>query len=310
VSAPTSSPAEARPTSIALAEPVATEVPVGGRFALKARVIAADDLRGARVELGFDGARVATREIVAVRDGAGETEAFDVAAPDRAGTFTWTLTFPRQDVGGVTYAQSTIAVPVTVEPLRTSLAVWSVPAPVVTGARFRITVGAKSAGGVALAGAPIAIRDQHGVTAGEGRLGDTPWPGTDALYWTEIELTAPGAAGVFAWTAAFAATDLALPHRAGATSFGFAAVAPAAHRVTVAVTCAGAPVGKVQIALGPHRAATDSDGIAIIAVPGGTHPLAAWHAEYEAFVRPLEVTRDTSVAVALTRLPEVLTVWG
>src|SRR5262249_47958083 len=154
-----------------------------------------------------------------------------------------------------------------------SLAVWAVPSPVPTGSRFTIMVGSKSSGACALKGTKVEIRDDAGGVVGEGTLGETPWPGTDALYWTEIALESPRREGRLCWSAAFAATDLALPHMDSAAEFSFTAARPPEHLLVVTVTESpmATPVAETQIALGPYRATTDKAGIAHIEVPAGTY---------------------------------------
>ena len=72
-----------------------------------------------------------------------------------------------------------------------SLAVWDVPMPVVAGEKFSIKVGAKSASGRALAGCRVEVSDAAGTVVASGTLGDKPWPGTEALYWTALDVPAP-----------------------------------------------------------------------------------------------------------------------
>ena len=45
-----------------------------------------------------------------------------------------------------------------------------------------------------------------------GTLGETPWPGTSALFWTKIEVRAPSHPGTAALLARFDATPLEEPH--------------------------------------------------------------------------------------------------
>lgn len=97
------------------------------------------------------------------------------------------------------------------EPHPTSVVVWGVPSPVVANRRFVAKAGVKCAAGCPLAGRLIVVRNEAGADVGHGRLGDTPEPGTSALYAAEVTLDAPAAEGVHAWTAAF---DGAGPDRA------------------------------------------------------------------------------------------------
>ena len=101
-------------------------------------------------------------------------------------------------------------------PHPTSVAVWGVPSPVVVNRRFAATVGVKCSAGCPLAGRRIVVRDEAGADVGHGRVGETPEPGTSALYATKVTLQAPAAEGVHAWTAAFEGTGPASVPRGAA----------------------------------------------------------------------------------------------
>jgi hypothetical protein len=58
------------------------------------------------------------------------------------------------------------------------------------GASFAIAVGAKSSAAIVLAAARVEVRDEAGETVARERLGDTPYPGTMALFWTNVEARA------------------------------------------------------------------------------------------------------------------------
>ena len=125
---------------------------------------------------------------------------------------------------------------------RTSLAVWDVPATVAAGERFAVKAGARSAAGCGLAGARIELRDAAGATLAAATLGDAPWPGTDALYWAELALTAPTAPGLATLAARLDPAGIAEPHADAAASFGVAIVARPEHTLTVTVAAAGVPI--------------------------------------------------------------------
>ncbi len=305
--------AEGRPVlHLELAEPVPPQVPVGADVLLQVRVSgAARDLSGGRIEVVAGEEIVATAVLIAFRGNFNETAAFAVRAPVGVEAFSWTIRFPPQEIGGIAYEGCALPVSSQTRPHRTSLAVWSVPAPVRVAHRFAVTVGAKSSGACALSGARIEIRDETGASLGQAILGDTPWPGTDALYWTEIALAGPSREGQQCWSVAFAATDLELPHLGSSADFSFTAVKPPEHRVAVAVTEseAAAPVEASEIALGPYRAATDKAGVAHIEVPGGIYNLAVWKSGFEPASRTVEIAADVSVQLELIRRPKELTVW-
>ncbi len=298
--------------TLELAEPFPPEVPVGSGVLLQVRVLgAAGDLRGGRIEIISGEDIIASAGLAPSGNDLSATAALTLRAPDTVEAFTWNIRFPPQEIAGLAYGESVLPISSRTRPHRTSLAVWAVQSPVPMGDRFAIMVGAKSSGACALNGAMVEIRDDTGAVAGTGVLGDTPWPGTDALHWTEITLDGPRREGRLCWSAAFSATDLALPHADASAEFSFTAVRPPEHRVAVRVTesCAATPVEETQVALGPWRSATDKTGTAHLEVPAGTYDLAVWKSGFEAASRTVEITADASVAFELIRLPEELTVW-
>jgi hypothetical protein len=298
--------------TLELVEPFPPEVPVGSGILLQVRVLgAACDLRGGRIEILAGENVIASAGLAPSGNDFSALAAVAVRAPDTVEAFTWNIRFPPQEIDGIAYGESILPVSSHTRPHRTSLAVWAVPSPVSMGDRFAVMVGAKSSGACALDGVMVEIRDDTGALAGKGVLGDTPLPGTEALYWTEIALDGPRREARLCWTAAIAATGFALPHVGASAEFSFTAVRPPEHRVAVTVTesCAATPVEETQVALGPWRAATDKTGTAHLEVPAGTYDLAVWKSGFEAASRTVEITADASVAFELIRLPEELTAW-
>src|SRR5262245_65971769 len=82
----------------------------------------------------------------------------------------------------------------------TSLAIWDVPSAVPAGERFAVRIGAKSSAGCALSGCAVVVLDQAGAVVASGRLGELPWRGTDALFWTGLEVLASPAVGLDTFT--------------------------------------------------------------------------------------------------------------
>jgi hypothetical protein len=299
--------------SLEIAEPFPAEVPVGSEVSVQVRAAhaAGSELRGGRINVLASEEIIAAQLLIGFRDGINETVAFTLKAPNRVGEFTWTVQFPSQDINGVRYEESTLPGAFRTTPMQTSLAVWDVPSPVLIEACFAIKVGAKSSGACELKAARVEVTDEDGGKAGDGAFGDTPWPGTAALYWGEISLTAPRKEGAYSWRVAFAAEELSLPHAAASTTFGFAVVKHPEHRLTVKVmeSEGAAPIANVQLGVGPYRAATDEAGEASVPVPKGRYRIDLWHPEFEFVSRELEVTADFAVEIELTRMPKERSVW-
>ena len=158
-----------------------------------------------------------------------------LCAPREIGAFQWTLVLPEQELGGVALAEAALTFSFSTGEHRTSLAAWDVPSPVVAGEKFSVKVGAKCTACCALNGRQVELRDEKGGVLAVGHLGETVWPGTEGLYWTELEATAPGYEGLHNCSVAFSACDHALPHQGASAALSFATVAPGRHRICVAI---------------------------------------------------------------------------
>jgi hypothetical protein len=183
-----------------------------------------------------------------------------------------------------------------------SLAVWDIPTPA-AGERFAVKVGAKSSSGCALGGCRIEVLDGDEVVA-SGVLGDTPWPGTGALCWAEVELRAPQAPGPVSLAVRFDAAELEEPHQDGSSPFNVTVVARPDHTLAVTVTSGGTPIEEAYIRLGPYRATTDASGRASIKLAKGRYELVVWKAGYDTDPMPLTIEADASIDVEARTLPQ------
>ena len=299
-------PAATHVILIEVSEPA--EVAVGADFVLPVRVscLAGCDLSGIAIELTApDGA---TATIAPPTAGADVAPARDIAlkAPLAVGDHVWRLACAAHQAGGAHHEASVVPVAVRTRPHETSLAVWAIPSPVVTGQPFAIKVGAKSTTGCDLRDMRVAVCDEAGDVLAGGALGDTPWPGTSALYWTELALTAPAEAGMFTWSVKFDAAELALPHHGASSRFSIAIASPPEHRLTVKVVeqATASPIENAQVRLGAYRAATSDCGIAELMMPKGSFDLDVWKSGYEAPTTTIAIDADVTVEVAVAAVPE------
>ena len=284
------------------------EVAVGADFVLAVRVScpAGCDLSGLPVEVTTpDGAAIAATA-VAGDHGVGEARSVALRAPLAAGEHVWRIACAAQASDRGEHAAAELALPIRVRPHETSLAVWAIPSPVVTGQCFAIKVGARSTTGCTLSGQAIAVCDEAGEVLARGVLGDTPWLGTSALYWTELGLAAPAKAGMFSWAVRFDAAALALAHNGTSSRFSIAIVDPPQHRLSVKVVAreTAMPIEAAQVRLGPYRAATDHTGLAEIMMPKGSFDLAVWKSGYEAPDTAVVIEADVRIEVAIAAAPE------
>jgi hypothetical protein len=294
--------------SLALGRPPAEEVDAGTHIVLKVKVSCPHgcDLRGRVINVvGPDGAVVAESGLADFADGANETTEFAFMAPDVVGEYSWTLVFPEHEADGLVHEKGSLPVTVRTMAHDTSLAVWGVPSPIVVDHPFHIHVGATCSAGCDLTGREIQICDETGAGMARGTLGATPWDGTRALYWTEVDLVAPGREGPTSRSIRFAPTELQLPHGGASARFGFETVRPPQYSVTVKVVQkdAGTPVEDAQVRLGVYFACSDRTGMARVAMPQGTYGLDVLKTGYEALSRVLDVNGDVTVEVEVAVVP-------
>ena len=178
---------------------------------------------------------------------------------------------------------------------QTSLAVWDIPTPA-ADERFSIKVGAKSSAGCALGARRIEVLDGEAVVAA-AHLGDAPWPGTDALFWAEVELCAPATPGLVMLSVRFDATELDEPHEGASSPFKVAVVARPEHMLTVKVVADGVPVEEAIVRLGPTRATTDASGVAAVKLAKGRYELVVWKAGYDVPATPITIEADAFVQI-------------
>jgi hypothetical protein len=286
---------------VELLEPVPEEVPVGAEVVLKLEVSCPQGCDLSAMPLTLTGPDEKSVTIAPEE----QPREITLKAPQHVGEHAWSIAFPAHACAGVVHEGCTFRLPLRTRPHATSLAVWAVPSPVVMGEKFRINVGAKSSSGCALAGKPIEVSDPAGTVVAGGSLGATPWPGTSALHWAELELTAPAQEGVAWWSVRFAGTALETPHEGASSRFSVAVVRQPEHRLKVEVLEkeSKAPIENVQIRLGAYAAATDPSGHAEVAMPKGTYELTVWKVGYHAPGRIVDMSGDTTIRIEAVVVP-------
>jgi hypothetical protein len=184
-----------------------------------------------------------------------------------------------------------------------SLAVWDVPMPVVAGERFAIKVGAKAGSRRPLSRGRVEVIDATGTVMASGTLGETPWPGTEALYWTTLDVPAPSEPSVAEYAVRFVAGT---EHEGAASRFSVAAAGKPEHTVTVTVTerDAKTPLGGVEIRLGAFHARTDASGRAMMKVCDGAYQLQLWRNAHLAPHTPITIDGDANIALTMVHVPE------
>jgi hypothetical protein len=286
----------------------AGEIDAGTEIVLKVRVSCPHgcDLRERVISVvAPDGVVVGESRLVEFADNVNETAEFAFMAPDEVGEYSWTIVFPKEQDEGLVHEESSLPITVRTMAHDTSLAVWGVPSPIVMDHPFRIQVGATCSAGCDLEGKEIEICDETGAGIARAKLGETPWDGTRALYWTEVDLVAPAREGSISRSIRFAPSELRLPHGGASARFGFETVKPPQYSVVVKVVQkdAGTPVEDAQVRLGVYFAYSDANGLAKVAMPQGTYSLDVLRTGYEAPSRVLELNRDVTLEVELAVIP-------
>jgi hypothetical protein len=229
-----------------------------------------------------------------------------LTAPRELGAFQWTLVLPEQKLGGVALAEATLTFSFSTGEHKTSLAAWDVPSPVVAGEKFSVKVGAKCTACCPLHGRQVELRDENGHILATGQLGESVWPATEGLYWTELEARAPDDEGLHDCSVAFPACDDGLPHQAASAALAFVTVPPGRHQVRVAIVerDTRAPIAEAQVRLGYHRGATDEAGVARFTASSGSHRLFVWKADFSAPEQIVDVEQDLELIVEAEALPK------
>jgi hypothetical protein len=285
------------------------EVYAGTDVILQTKVICPEmcDLQGSQIRIVDAQGEIVTEVVLRPFDGAGnETDEFVVRAPVKPGEYTWTAIYPGQEREGFLHEE--IATPFTfiVKPHTTSMAVWDVPSPIVYNTEFKLKVGVKCSAECRLTDKEVEIYDQEGIKVATGTLGEVPWSGTAVLYWTEVEMKAPGTVGYYKYKVKFPKSALELPHEGASYTFGFGTARPPEYMVTVEVIDKNTqtPMKNAQVTLHscggyPYRDCTDESGVARISVPKDEYELYVVANDKEPSQTTVEVTSDVTTKAEL-----------
>lgn len=228
-----------------------------------------------------------------------------LTAPRQVGECTWKVALSPFESEGVIHYGSAEPMNVRTRPHITSMAVWGVPPPVPAGSSLTVKVGLRCSAACRLAGYVLEVRDDSGTTLGKGTLVDEPWTGTDALYWTEIQLAAPPSDGLFTYGCGFSSHRFDLPHDESTATFSFRTTGAAEHQVTIRVweKSTGTALGDVEVRLGLYRLSTDNEGTARIGVPRGTYEISIRKDGFAAPPMRVDVDADLKLEVEALTAP-------
>ena len=179
-------------------------------------------------------------------------------------------------------------------PHAAQLNVWDVPSATAARERFRFSIGVRCSAGCDLGGQRLSIFDQEGLSVCTATLGHDVWPGTEALYFAEVEAEAPLTAGIHRWDVRIAEWVSELPHAADSFPMVVRVVSPPDCEVTVEAVDRErqTPIKGARVVMHPYRAVTDENGIARVRVARGQYDILVSVSQYMPVSTSVEVTAD------------------
>src|SRR6266850_6086443 len=282
----------------------ASEVDAGAELTVSAFVSCPHgcDLTGQRVSIrNPDGAELASAGLTAFDGEAHVMSALVLPAPLETGEHIYRAVLAAAEKDGVAHEETTTAFCFVTKAHATSVNVWGLPSAITAGERFALKVGVKCSAGCKLTGRPLRIFDHDGAQVGNTSLLDDIWPGTTALYFSELEAQAPLKAGDYKWQVRTPASEQGVPHAAGSFTFPVKVVSPPDYEVTVAAfdSATQTPINGAHVLLHPYRTSTDETGMAKIKVTRGQYKLFVSGFNYTPYAGNIDVAADVTVKVEL-----------
>ena len=281
-----------------------SEVDAGADMTLKGKVSCspAGDLRGKTLLIrDQDGAVAESVELTEFDGETNETSEFVVKAPVRPGAYTWLAVCLAHATAGISHEEMSAPFSFTVKPHSTRVVVWDAPSAIECGEKFSVTLGVKCSAECRPDGWAVEVRDHDGKKQATATLSDDPWPGTAALYYTEVDLSAPDTEGLYAWEAKASAAGLDIPHAECIASFGVRVVPTPECLLTVLAIDVESqtPVKGAKVVVHPYKAFTDERGVAEVRVPKGEYRLFVSGTNYFPFRSDGEVKTDVTIRAEL-----------
>ena len=281
-----------------------SEVDAGADLTLKGKVSCspAADLRGTTLLImDQDGALAESIELSEFDGETNETGEFVVKAPLRPGAYTWLAVCPAPETAGTSREETSAPFSFTVEPHSPRVVVWDVPATIECGQGFSVKLGVKCSSECRPDGWTVEVRDQGGKKRATATLGDEPWPGTAALFYTELDLSAPDTEGLHAWEAKARVDGLHIPHAESVALFGVRVVPTPECALTVVAVDAESqsPVEGAKVVVHPYKAFTDERGVAEVRVPEGEYRVFVSGKNYFPFRSDVEMKTDVTIRAEL-----------
>ncbi len=280
------------------------EIDAGADMTLKGKVACspATDLRGAALQImDQDGALVESVELSEFDSESNETSKFVVKAPVEPGAYTWLAVCPALATADPSSEETSAPFSFTVKPHTTRVVVWDVPSTIESGEKFSVKLGVKCSSECRPDGWTVEVRDQDGKERATATLRGEPWPGTSALYYAEVELSAPDTEGLYTWEAKAPGDGLDLPHAEAVALFGVRVVpAPECLLTVLAIDAESqTPVQGAKVVVHPYKTFTDERGVAEVRVPKGEYRLFVSGKNYFPFRSDGEMKADVTITAEL-----------
>ena len=280
------------------------EVDAGAEMTLKVKASCspAADLSGQALQImDQDGALVERAELTEFDGESNETSEFAVKAPVEPGAYTWLAVCPALATAGPSSEETSAPFSFTVKPHSTRVVVWDVPSTIESGETFSVKLGVNCSSECRPDGWTVEVRDQDGERRATVTYGGEPWPGTSALYYAEVELSAPDTDGLHTWEAKALADGLHLPHAEAVAPFGVRVVpAPECLLMVVAVDMESqTPVQGAKVVVHPYKTFTDERGVAEVRIPKGEYRLFVSGKKYFPFRSDGEIKTDVTIKAEL-----------
>jgi hypothetical protein len=273
------------------------EVDAGADITLKVQVTCPrkEGLRGAQISIrNREGAELAQAELTKADGDAYASNDIVLTAPRIVGDHVYRAVVIAAGKDGGLHEQASTEICFVVKPHAAQLNVWDVPSAIEAGARFKFMVGVKCSAGCCLAGQALSIVGQEGSQLGAASLGRDLWPGSEALYFAEVEGEAPPAAGAYQWEIRTGEWDCELPHAAGSFAMPIRVVSPPDCEITVEAVDkeSQTPIKGARVVMHPYRAMTDETGVAKVRVTKGHYDILVSASKYMPVCTSAEVTTD------------------
>jgi hypothetical protein len=284
-------------------------VDAGAQMTLRAQIACtpACDTRGHNLLLNDQAGAEIGRLVLTEFDGErNESAVLVVNAPLSIGDYVWSVFSPAVEKDGVLLDETSKAISFNVKPHTTRVLAWGAPPTIVAGETFKMNVGIKCSSECQFGSKSFAIYDHDGAQIAAGVLSNDLWPGTNGLYYAEVELEAPSQAGLYHWNAKAAGSELEIAHIEGVTEFGLRIVNPPEALVTVeAIDKDGqAALGGARVTLHPYEGVTNERGFAEVRVAKGSYTLFVARTGYITLGLEVEVSADMTAQAELELEPE------